>query len=128
MEPPSQPAINFHYIPRGINLILCETCMGAKYHQYPYHDVIFEHQLLLGLHTTSIRCHDCNKPLVVGEPATKCPICCLELDRQLRSLTQENFEQFMHSKEPQQISMEIRRHLYVPQDVLDTYNANRYRF
>ena len=118
-------AVNYNYISRDTELLLCEICMAALVDQYPYHDVTYEHLLLIGPHSNEIKCHRCNKKLIVSEPIIKCATCCLELDRKLNAFDEESFQRFTNSNTSQIIIIKFRRHLSIPQTALDIYNAHR---
>lgn len=118
-------AINYHYLPRDTEQPLCEICMAAVFNEHPYHDRITEHLILFGIHSTSLRCSRCNKPLITGEPAIKCTICCLEINRFLNSLTEENFRLFLESDNRQLITIEASRKLKIPREAFNTYNASK---
>ena len=118
-------AINYNYSPRDSELLFCEICMAAMVNRYPYHDVTYEHLLLIGPNSKEVRCHRCNKQILVSEPVIKCATCCLELDKKLNAFDEENFQRFMNSNDSQIILIEFRKHLSILQTALDIYNAHR---
>lgn len=120
-------ATNYHFLPRDTSLPLCEICMAAGLEESPFHERIYEHLLLIGEHVMRLRCLKCNKPLIIGEPATKCPFCCLELNRFLNNFPEEEFKKFLTSNNCRGITIEASRKLEIPQNILNTYiTARRY--